>query len=189
MDSPLNDPDTTYSKTLVVLDMIFSAIFTIEAIMKIIAFGFLWNQYQGVAAYLRNGWNILDFTVVLVSFTDIYYLYASNSSSSQNLSSIKALRAIRALRPLRMISKNKGLQIAIKTLFSSIPAMANVLLICILFLLIFAILGVSFFKGEYYYCDILYLNLEAKVEDWRSCLNTGGYWKRQGAYFDNVLVA
>lgn len=99
-----------------------------EAALKIIALGFFWNYYGEITAYIRNPWNILDFIVVVVSLVDTYYEF-SNSSGQQNLSSIKALRAIRALRPLRMISKSKDLKIAILALFSSIPSMANVLLV------------------------------------------------------------
>ena len=37
-------------------------VFTIECAMKIIAYGFV--SHEG--AYLRNGWNILDFTIVSI---------------------------------------------------------------------------------------------------------------------------
>ena len=185
----MNDPDTTFARTLVIFDVIFLIIFVIEAVLKIIAFGFFWNNYKGVQAYIRNGWNVLDFTVVVVSLVDTYYTYISYSDSAQDLSSIKALRAVRALRPLRMISKNKGLRIAIQALFTSIPAMANVLLICMLFILIFAILGVNFFKGTYYYCQVPVKDLTTKIFDWRNCLDMGGTWEQRGANFDNVLIA
>lgn len=189
MDSPLNNPDTDFSKALVILDVIFLIIFVIEAVLKIIAFGFFWNNYEGVQPYILNGWNLLDFTVVVISLVDTYYTYISHSNSAQDLSSIKALRAVRALRPLRMISRNKGLRIAIQALFTSIPAMANVLLICLLFILIFAILGVNFFKGTYYYCQVPDNNSADEIIDWRNCLDTGGTWVRRGANFDNVLIA
>lgn len=43
-------------------DYAFVAIFTVEAILKIIAFGFVFTP----DAYLRSGWNMLDFIVVVV---------------------------------------------------------------------------------------------------------------------------
>ena len=44
------------------LEWPFLVIFTGEAIIKIIAYGFVMHP----GAYLRNGWNILDFVIVLV---------------------------------------------------------------------------------------------------------------------------
>lgn len=131
IDTPLNDPDSTFSGILAVIDIIFSIVFLIEAILKILAFGFFWNHYQGVGAYILNAWNVLDFIVVIMSLVDIYFSYivAGSSSDAENLSSFKALRAIRALRPLRMISRNEGLKIAIQALLASIPAIGNVLII------------------------------------------------------------
>lgn len=40
----------------------FVAIFTVESILKITAFGFLFHP----GAYLRNPWNILDFVIVII---------------------------------------------------------------------------------------------------------------------------
>lgn len=45
-----------------VAEYVFLAIFTLEAVLKIIAYGFLFHP----GAYLRNGWNILDFVIVVV---------------------------------------------------------------------------------------------------------------------------
>jgi hypothetical protein len=70
------------------------------------------------------------------------------------LKSLKALRALRALRPLRVISRNEGLKLVVNSLFSALPALGNVMLVCGLFVLIFAILGTNFFKGKYFRCDI-----------------------------------
>ena len=190
IDTPLNNPDTLFSSSLRILDIIFSVIFLIEACMKMFAFGFFHNHYQGISPYIFNYWNILDFTVVIMSFIDIYFSYfVSNNNDAENLSSFKALRAFRALRPLRMISRNEGLKIAIQALLASIPAIVNVVIICLLFVLIFAILGVNFFKGAFYSWS---LNDEPLTEgistrnDWELA---GGAWKTAKNNFDNVLIA
>lgn len=44
------------------IEYIFLVIFTVECIMKIIAYGFMMHP----GAYLRNGWNLLDFTIVII---------------------------------------------------------------------------------------------------------------------------
>lgn len=44
------------------IEYIFLVIFTVECVMKIIAYGFVAHP----GAYLRNGWNILDFSIVVI---------------------------------------------------------------------------------------------------------------------------
>lgn len=44
------------------IEYIFLVIFTVECVMKIIAYGFVAHA----GAYLRNGWNLLDFTIVVI---------------------------------------------------------------------------------------------------------------------------
>jgi uncharacterized membrane protein len=149
---------------LAVIDLIFTALSLIEATLKIIALGFFSNPYMGVKGYIINWWNVLDFIVVIVSIIDFYFMMNSSGSDTSSLSSLKALRAVRALRPLRMISRNEGLKIAVKALFASIPAMANVLMVCLLFLLIFAIMGVNFFKGTFYSCQLKIDSLMDRVK-------------------------
>jgi len=119
--------------------------------LKILATGFIHCSYPGVVPYIKNGWNVLDFIVVVLSVFDFYFETRSSGGGRGSLSSLKALRTIRAIRPLRMISRNEGLKVAVQALFSSIPSMRNVLILCVLFLLIFAILGVNLFKGTFYY--------------------------------------
>jgi hypothetical protein len=45
-------------------------IFTTECIMRIIALGFIMHP----SSYLRNSWNILDFTIVMIGYDTIVYL-------------------------------------------------------------------------------------------------------------------
>ena len=68
LDSPLSDPNTTYHKVLVIANIIFTAIFLLEAVMKTIAFGFALN---GKLSYLRKSHNILDFIVVVFALLDL----------------------------------------------------------------------------------------------------------------------
>lgn len=44
------------------IEYVFLVIFTVECVMKIIAYGFVAHP----GAYLRNGWNLLDFTIVVI---------------------------------------------------------------------------------------------------------------------------
>lgn len=143
IENPLDDPNGEKSNILNIADYVFTILFAMEFLFKVISFGFLFN---GKNSYLRNAWNILDFAIVSISIISLVF-------QDINLSVIKSLRILRILRPLRMISKNRGLKIAVLSLFNSIPGTLNVLLILLFMFLLFGILGVTFFKGKLFSCN------------------------------------
>jgi len=106
LDNPLNDPKSTLVKFLETSDIVLTTFFAVEAFFKIIAYGFLFNSS---GSYLRNGWNIMDFIIVVFSIVSLVM-------SGDKLNIIKILRLLRVLRPLRIISRNKGLKIGIQAL-------------------------------------------------------------------------
>ena len=122
-----------------------SIIFVGEFVFKCIVMGF----YYGDRTYLKDPWNVLDFTIVFFSIiTWILEAYATG-----DVSFLRGFRALRALRPLRVVSKNEGIKTVVNALLESIPALINVLLIVILFLLVFGILGIQLFKGMLGQCN------------------------------------
>lgn len=142
LDNPLNDPNSNLVAFLSIADIVLTSFFIFEAVLKIISFGFLLN---GSNSYLRNGWNIIDFTVVIISII-------SMCITSDKLKIVKIIRLLRVLRPLRVISRNKGLKIGIQALFMAVPSLFNVLVIAMLFFMICGIVGVNYFKGTLYSC-------------------------------------
>jgi hypothetical protein len=132
------------------IDLIFTCLFTIEAMVKIMAKGFMFNELGPVEAYIRSYWNILDGFVVMSSLVDLAMGLANINMSS--LQSLKALRAFRALRPLRMIARDEGMRLVVNALLASLPSMSNVLLVCGLFIMIFGVMGVGIFKGTFFHC-------------------------------------
>ena len=85
------------------IDVVFTVLFTLECVIKITVLGFACN---GPQCYMRNGWCIMDFFIVLFSIISILPL-------GVDLGFIKVLRMIRVLRPLRLISRNPGLKLAV----------------------------------------------------------------------------
>ena len=71
IDTPLLDQDSLLAQVLYYADIVFTVLFTIEAFIKIFALGFFYNSLPGVGGYITNGWNILDFIVVLASLFDL----------------------------------------------------------------------------------------------------------------------
>jgi hypothetical protein len=74
IDHPLANPDSPDIILVGYMDNCFTILFTIEAIIKIIALGFLFNnpllRAKGLTPYIRNPWNQLDFVVVLSALID-----------------------------------------------------------------------------------------------------------------------
>lgn len=138
-ERPLYDPDSTYNGVLYYCDLIFSLFFGIECLLKIVAFGFLFNKNQ---SYLYSPWNVMDFFIIVTSYFSMI--------STKEFKSIKALRMLRILRPLRMISKNEGLMIAVLCLINAIKGIFNIFVITIFAFSIYGIFGVNFFKGQFY---------------------------------------
>lgn len=87
VDNPLNDPSSTQSIVLGTMDNVFTGIFTVEMLLKIVDMGFIFNGSQ---SYLRDPWNVLDFTIL--SFSG-----ATLVSSSKTLRSLRSFRTLRAL--------------------------------------------------------------------------------------------
>lgn len=107
LENPLDNPKARKLAILGYIDYGMTAVFTIEMLLKMIAFGLVINREF---SYLRSGWNILDFFIVLSSLASL------NPSTGENLKVLKTLRILRVLRPLRMVSRNRGLKISITAL-------------------------------------------------------------------------
>lgn len=68
------------------------------------------------------------------------------------MASIRSLRTLRALRPLRALSRFEGMKVVVNALVGAIPSIGNVLLVCLIFWLIFSIMGVNLFAGKFWKC-------------------------------------
>ena len=64
VDNPLDNPESTFQRTLIKVEYILTSIFIVEALIKVIAFGFL---YCGSTSYMKSAWNALDLFVVIVT--------------------------------------------------------------------------------------------------------------------------
>ena len=146
MDEPGLDPAGRLKRTINALDVFFTVAFAAEAAVKITALGFC----LGPHSYLRSGYNVLDFAVVCLSIV-LQALQASGVGRS-NLSGLRALRAARALRPMRMAVRLPQLRVIVSAIVGTLPAVVNVLLVCFLFFLVAAVMGVQFFGGAFGRC-------------------------------------
>uniref|UniRef100_A0A3B4ARS1 Sodium channel protein n=1 Tax=Periophthalmus magnuspinnatus TaxID=409849 RepID=A0A3B4ARS1_9GOBI len=159
-------------------DKIFTYIFILEMLLK-------WTAY-GFAKYFTNAWCWLDFLIVDVSLVSM----VANAMGYSELGAIKSLRTLRALRPLRALSRFEGMRVVVNALLGAIPSIFNVLLVCLIFWLIFSIMGVNLLAGKYYYCvnktsGVVFTPSE--VRNKTECLSQAdGHWKLWKINFDNV---
>ncbi|XP_022239678.1 voltage-dependent calcium channel type A subunit alpha-1-like isoform X4 [Limulus polyphemus] len=114
----------------------FLGIFCVEALLKIVALGFIVHK----GSYLRNIWNIMDFVVVVTGFITSY--------ASDNLEvDLRTLRAIRVLRPLKLVSGIPSLQVVLKSIIKAMAPLLQIGLLVLFAIVIFAIIGLEFYNG------------------------------------------
>uniref|UniRef100_A0A8C2UFW6 Sodium channel protein n=1 Tax=Coturnix japonica TaxID=93934 RepID=A0A8C2UFW6_COTJA len=163
-------------------DKVFTYIFILEMLLKWVAYG-----YQ---TYFTNAWCWLDFLIVDVSLVSL----TANALGYSELGAIKSLRTLRALRPLRALSRFEGMRVVVNALLGAIPSIMNVLLVCLIFWLIFSIMGVNLFAGKFYYCvntttderfEVDQINNYSQCEELIKN-NQSARWKNVKVNFDNV---
>lgn len=137
---PLEPDDSPRNNMLNVSDIVFTIIFTIEMLIKMVAFG--------IRGYWRDNWNKMDLLVVISG-----YMALLPGTADSNVSSV---RTIRVLRPLRTITVFPGLRILVSTILSSIPMIFNVIIVCIYLFVLFGILGIQAFEGKLRQRCVLY---------------------------------
>jgi Ion transport protein len=126
-----------------IISIIFTSLFTIEAMMKIIAFGFVLDSHS----YLTESWSQLDFFIVIVSWIDV-------SVTTVNLRFVRILRLLRTLRPLRFISHNIQMKLVVTALLESVSGIMNVVLVIILVWMMFAILAIELMQYKMNFCSL-----------------------------------
>ena len=97
LDNPLEYEFSMKKHILKYLDYVLTTLFTLEATLNIVVFGFIMN---GKRSYLRDGWNVMDFLIVILAITSIA-LDLWLAGSGINLNFLKVFRLLRILRPLK----------------------------------------------------------------------------------------
>jgi hypothetical protein len=63
--------------------------------------------------------------------------------------------------------------VSIRALEVAIPGIVNSIIVCTLFIFIFGIIGINYFKGKLYNCEIGDLVINQNINDKWDCLNLG----------------
>ncbi|KAM5179969.1 voltage-dependent L-type calcium channel subunit alpha-1S [Mantella aurantiaca] len=207
---PMPEDDTNSTNSILEkVEYIFLFIFTIESILKIVAYGFILHT----DAYLRNCWNILDFTIVSVGvfsvvLEQIHKLQGLPAPGKGSGFNVKALRAFRVLRPLRLVSGVPSLQVVLNSIIKAMIPLLHIALLVLFMIIIYAIVGLELFSGKMHKtCYFKGTDVLAKVEQekaapcssigqGRQCLINGsecrGWWPGPNdgiTHFDNFGFA
>ncbi|XP_054891227.1 voltage-dependent P/Q-type calcium channel subunit alpha-1A isoform X4 [Poeciliopsis prolifica] len=137
LEQHLPDGDKTpLSERLDDTEPYFIGIFCFESGIKILALGFAFHKNS----YLRNGWNVMDFVVVL---TGILSTVGSDFD-------LRTLRAVRVLRPLKLVSGIPSLQVVLKSIMKAMIPLLQIGLLLFFAILMFAIIGLEFYIGKFH---------------------------------------
>uniref|UniRef100_A0A8B9VZ48 Voltage-dependent L-type calcium channel subunit alpha n=1 Tax=Anas zonorhyncha TaxID=75864 RepID=A0A8B9VZ48_9AVES len=132
------------------VEYLFLIIFTVEAFLKVIAYGLLFHPN----AYLRNGWNLLDFIIVVVGLFSAILEQATKADGGNSIGGkgagfdVKALRAFRVLRPLRLVSGVPSLQVVLNSIIKAMVPLLHIALLVLFVIIIYAIIGLELFMGK-----------------------------------------
>ncbi|KAJ8285684.1 hypothetical protein GJAV_G00029740 [Gymnothorax javanicus] len=121
-----------YETMLKNLNIVFTALFSLECVLKIIAFGPL--------NYLKDAWNWFDFVTVLGSITDIVVTEINNK-----LINLSFLRLFRAARLIKLLRQGYTIRILLWTFVQSFKALPYVCLLIAMLFFIYAIIGMQVF--------------------------------------------
>ena len=124
-------------EVLAYLEVCFTTLFASEVVLKTFVCGWWFSGHQ---AYLRDAWNVLDFTVVASS---CFTLVAEISGGAASYGWLLVFRLLRALRPLRLISRNEGMRVVVNALVLSLGPILNVCLVMLTVFIMFAIMGMQ----------------------------------------------
>lgn len=166
----LNDPfqpvDSTYNRTLKLLDIPVLIIFLFEIIFLSI------TEQKG----LLQGKTIFRLGICVV-----YIIYF--------ISDIKILKIFVTFRFIMIIQFYKGLKKAVMALLYSFWDIFQLLVFFFLFILLFAAIGVKMHKGALARCQNLNEEDLEKIQTMTDCFDFGGDWINPDFNFDNIFKA
>ncbi|XP_035224933.1 voltage-dependent T-type calcium channel subunit alpha-1H-like [Stegodyphus dumicola] len=122
---------------LKVFNYFFTAVFILEAAMKIVALG--------LRRYLSDRWNQLDVGIVILSVIGIVLEEMESEVIPINPTIIRVMRVLRIARVLKLLKMAKGIRALLDTVMQALPQVGNLGLLFFLLFFIFAALGVELF--------------------------------------------
>ncbi|XP_022598085.1 voltage-dependent T-type calcium channel subunit alpha-1G-like [Seriola dumerili] len=125
-------------EALKICNYIFTLIFVLESVFKLVAFGF--------RRFFKDKWNQLDLAIVLLSIMGITLEEIEvNASLPINPTIIRIMRVLRIARVLKLLKMAVGMRALLDTVMQALPQVGNLGLLFMLLFFIYAALGVELF--------------------------------------------
>uniref|UniRef100_A0A8C4HFH5 Voltage-dependent L-type calcium channel subunit alpha n=1 Tax=Dicentrarchus labrax TaxID=13489 RepID=A0A8C4HFH5_DICLA len=133
------------------LNLIFTVLFTVEMILKLMAF-----KARG---YFGDPWNVFDFIIVIGSVVDVilsevdtalassgglYCLHGCADSENASVS-ITFFRLFRVMRLVKLLNRSEGIRNLLWTFIKSFQALPHVALLIVMLFFIYAVIGMQIF--------------------------------------------
>ena len=150
------------------LNLFFTIAFASELVLKVLAFS--------LEGYLRDKVNLFDATVVAISMVEIIFIESKDSTTMKTLKTLKAFRVLRVMRLLRSL---KFMGMIVEVLSKTLASFIYIAMLLVLFLFIYALLGMKLFGGEFDFPDKVYRqNFDSYNEAFLSVFQilTRSYW-------------
>ena len=148
MDKYGNDAETEAQLTF--YNSIFTWIFIVEMGLKLLAIG--------PKKYVQEPMNLLDGACVLISIVELAIAAAAGSEGGGGLSAfrtVRVFRTFRVLRVARLLRFMRSMAVIVGVITRSISSFAYIMVLLLLFVFIFALLGMQIFGGYYDFGDEL----------------------------------
>lgn len=121
----------TNNATIELIQKIILGIFTVEIPLRFIAADSVWS-------FFKDGWNLFDLSLVLIGYIP--------TNAAVGGSTLMALRVLRVFRILRRLRAAKEVKLIVTVLTKSMSAMFYNMVLFLIFMYLYAVIGVSLFK-------------------------------------------
>jgi hypothetical protein len=115
-------------------NLLFTCLFTSESILKLL--GLTFKKFK------RDSFNLFDLFIVMASILELMF-------SSANKGIISSARAFRLARLFKLARSNHTLKCLLDSIAQTISALTYFLLLLMLFIYVFALLGMTMFAAQF----------------------------------------
>lgn len=121
-------------QTISVLNVIFTIIFTMEVIFKMIGLGF--------KEFWKERFNQFDLLIVIISLVEFF-----NSNEEDGPGIFSSLRAFRLFKLFKLFRVG-DLRILLDSIAFTLTTISDYVILLLLFIFVFSLMGMSFFAGK-----------------------------------------
>jgi hypothetical protein len=165
-----------------VVDNFFTLVFLFELKLRI--------QANGLRKWSKSGWNLFDFSLVVMSLVDTYILaFVLAGAGIGSVTIARMFRLLRLFRALRLVRVFPELQLLVHGLIRAFQSMLWVLMLMFCIMYVWAILGVRFIGAKENRNDCAYKNNAEGCVDCTASENLGENACLLEKYFTSVMKA